>query len=160
MNLDGEAARRAFEPLAARFNLGIEQAASSALQLADANIVRAIQLVSTSEAAIRATMRWCRSAARRPLHAARIAEELGISTIVVPPCRRDLGLRAGRLGLYQVRRRQRKMKLDDAAAKQAGRISMTCAAARRAIRDMKLPATSLYAHARHAFRRPGFRSPA
>ena len=35
MKLDGEAARRAFEPLAERFALSVEQAASSALQLAD-----------------------------------------------------------------------------------------------------------------------------
>src|SRR5206468_12306918 len=47
MKLDGEAARKVFEPLAQRFGLSVEQAASSALQLADANIVRAIQLVST-----------------------------------------------------------------------------------------------------------------
>ena len=48
MKLDGEAARRAFEPLAERFGLSASsRPPSSALQLADANIVRAIQLVST-----------------------------------------------------------------------------------------------------------------
>src|SRR5262249_11530301 len=47
MKLAGAAARSVFEPLAKRFELTIEQAASSVLQLADANIVRAIQLVST-----------------------------------------------------------------------------------------------------------------
>src|SRR5437899_2235303 len=42
MELDGAAARRVFAPLAARFGLSVEQAASSALQPADANVVPAI----------------------------------------------------------------------------------------------------------------------
>ena len=40
MNLDGAAAKRALEPLAERFGLGVEQMASQTLQLADANIVK------------------------------------------------------------------------------------------------------------------------
>ncbi|MEW3852058.1 hydantoinase/oxoprolinase family protein, partial [Pseudomonas aeruginosa] len=78
MKLDGEAAKRAFEPLAQRFGLSVEQAASSALQLADANIVRAIQLVSTERGRDPRDYALVPFGGAGPLHAARIAEELGI----------------------------------------------------------------------------------
>src|SRR3990167_3694878 len=73
MTLDGDAARRAFEPIAARFGLGIEQAASSALQLADANIVRAIQLVSTERGRDPRDYALGPFGGAGPLHASRIA---------------------------------------------------------------------------------------
>ena len=49
------------------------------------NIVRAIQLVSTERAMIRATMRWFRSEARVPWMAVEVAEELGLDMVMVPP---------------------------------------------------------------------------
>jgi N-methylhydantoinase A len=85
MKLDGEAARRVFAPLAERFGLSVEQAASAALQLADANIVRAIQLVSTERGRDPRDYALVPFGGAGPLHAARIAEEIGISTSVVPP---------------------------------------------------------------------------
>jgi N-methylhydantoinase A len=145
MNLDGEAARRAFQPLAARFDLSIEQAASSALQLADANIVRAIQLVSTERGRDYALVPF---GGAGPLHAARIAEELGISTIVVPP-------NAGVISAYGLVASDytkfdavtRKMKLDEAAAQEAGRIfgEMRARLANQ-FADMKLPGDLVYTH--------------
>jgi N-methylhydantoinase A len=148
MTLDGDAARRAFEALAARFGLGIEQAASSALQLADANIVRAIQLVSTERGRDPRDYALVPFGGAGPLHAARIAEELGISTIVVPPS-------AGVISAYGLVASDytkfdavtRKMKLDEAAASEAGRIfaEMRSRLASQ-FADMKLPGDLVYSH--------------
>jgi len=148
MSLDGEAARRALEPLASRFGLSIEQAAASALQLADANIVRAIQLVSTERGRDPRDYALVPFGGAGPLHAARIAEELGISTILVPP-------NAGVISAYGLVASDytkfdavtRKMKLDDAAAKEAGRIFDEMRARLAAqFADMKLPGDLLYTH--------------
>ena len=148
MNLDGEAARRAFEPLAARFDLSVEQAAASALQLADANIVRAIQLVSTERGRDPRDYALVPFGGAGPLHAARIAEELGIATIVVPP-------NAGVISAYGLVASDytkfdavtRKLKLDEAAAQEAGRIfgEMRARLAGQ-FADMKLPGDLLYTH--------------
>jgi N-methylhydantoinase A len=148
MSLDGEAARHAFEPLAACFSLSIEQAAASALQLADANIVRAIQLVSTERGRDPRDYALVPFGGAGPLHAARIAEELGISTIVVPP-------NAGVISAYGLVASDytkfdavtRKMKLDDTAAKETGRIFDEMRARLVAqFADMKLPGELLYTH--------------
>src|SRR5712671_4993733 len=148
MTLDSEAAQRAFEPLAARFGLSIEQAAASALQLADANIVRAIQLVSTERGRDPRDYALVPFGGAGPLHAARIAEELGISTIVVPP-------NAGVISAYGLVASDytkfdavtRKMKLDETAAKEAGK---TFAEMRQRLAaqfaDMKLPGELVYTH--------------
>jgi len=83
-----------------------------------------------------------------PLHAARIAEELGISTIVVPP-------NAGVISAYGLVASDytkfdavtRKMKLDEAAAQEAGRIFGEMRARLAAqFADMKLPGDLLYTH--------------
>ena len=148
MQLDGEAARRAFEPLAERFDLSIEQAAASALQLADANIVRAIQLVSTERGRDPRDYALVPFGGAGPLHAARIAEELGISTIVVPP-------NAGVISAYGLVASDytkfdavtRKMRLDDRAARDAGRIFAEMREHLSAqFADMKLPGTLDYTH--------------
>ena len=148
MNLDGDAAKRAFEPLAQRFDLSVEQAASSALQLADANIVRAIQLVSTERGRDPRDYALVPFGGAGPLHAARIAEELGISTIVVPP-------NAGVISAYGLVASDytkfdavtRKMKLDEASAKEAGK---TFDEMRKRLAaqfaDMKLPGGLDYTH--------------
>ena len=148
MTLDSDAAHRAFEPVAQRFGLSVEQAASSALQLADANIVRAIQLVSTERGRDPRDYALVPFGGAGPLHAARIAEELGISTIVVPP-------NAGVISAYGLVASDytkfdavtRKMKLDDAAAKEAGRIfdEMRQRLAAQ-FADMKLPGKLDYTH--------------
>jgi N-methylhydantoinase A len=148
MSLDEEAAKGAFAPLAERFGLSIEQAASSALQLADANIVRAIQLVSTERGRDPRDYALVPFGGAGPLHAARIAEELGISTIVVPP-------NAGVISAYGLVASDyikfdavtRKMKLDETAAQEAGRIfaEMRTRLATQ-FADMTLPGELLYTH--------------
>ena len=148
MKLDADAARRAFEPLAERFGLGVEQAAASALQLADANIVRAIQLVSTERGRDPRDYALVPFGGAGPLHAARIAEELGIATIVVPP-------NAGVISAYGLVASDytkfdavtRKMKLDATAAAEAARLfgeMRTRLAAQFA--EMKLPGDLVYTH--------------
>jgi N-methylhydantoinase A len=123
MELDAQAAKRVFAPLARRFSLSTEQAAASALQLADANIVRAIQLVSTERGRDARDYALVPFGGAGPLHAARIAEELGISTIVVPPNAGVIsayGLVASDYTKFDVV--TRKMRLDEAAAQEAGRL--------------------------------------
>jgi N-methylhydantoinase A len=148
MQLDGAAARRAFTALAERFGLGIEQAAAQALQLADANIVRAIQLVSTERGRDPRDYALVPFGGAGPLHAARIAGELGIATIVVPP-------NAGVISAYGLVASDytkfdavtRKMKLDDEAARQAGRLfaEMRDRLAQQFV-DMQLPGALVYTH--------------
>jgi len=128
--------------------LSVEQAASSALQLADANIVRAIQLVSTERGRDPRDYALVPFGGAGPLHAARIAEELGISTIVVPP-------NAGVISAYGLVASDytkfdavtRKMKLDEGAAREAGRIfgEMRDRLAAQ-FADMKLPGELEYTH--------------
>ena len=148
MKLDSDAAKRVFQPLADRFGLSIEQAASSALQLADANIVRAIQLVSTERGRDPRDYALVPFGGAGPLHAARIAEELGISTIVVPP-------NAGVISAYGLVASDytkfdavtRKMKLDEAAAKEAGKTFEEMRSRLAAqFAGMKLPGTLDYTH--------------
>ena len=85
MQIDAAAAARAFEPIAQRFGLTLEAAADSAVALANANIVRAIQLISTERGHDPRDYVLVPYGGAGPLHAAKVAEELGIATIVVPP---------------------------------------------------------------------------
>jgi N-methylhydantoinase A len=63
----------------------LEAAADSAVQLANANVVRAIQLISTERGHDPRDYVLVPYGGAGPLHAAHVAEELGIGTIVVPP---------------------------------------------------------------------------
>jgi N-methylhydantoinase A len=148
MELDAEAARRVFTTLAERFSLSTEQAAASALQLADANIVRAIQLVSTERGRDARDYALVPFGGAGPLHAARIAEELGISTIVVPPNAGVIsayGLVASDYTKFDVV--TRKMRLDETAAREAGRLFAEMRERLAAqFADMKLPGGLDYTH--------------
>ncbi len=84
MSLDLPAAREAFAPLAAAFGMTIEEIADSAIRLADANVVRAIQLISTELGRDPRDYVLVPFGGAGPLHAGRIAEDLGMTTIVVP----------------------------------------------------------------------------
>ena len=84
MRLDVDAARRAYEPLAKALGVSLEAAADSAIRLADANVVRAIQLISTELGRDPRDYVLVPFGGAGPLHAGRIAEDLGIRTIVVP----------------------------------------------------------------------------
>ncbi len=84
MRLDVEAARRAYAPLAAELGMSVEALADSAIRLADANVVRAIQLISTELGRDPRDYVLVPFGGAGPLHAGRIAEDLGIRSIVVP----------------------------------------------------------------------------
>ena len=85
MDVDPELARSAFAQLAARFGRSVEQVADDAIRVAEHNIVRAIQLVSTERGRDPRDYVLVPFGGAGPLHAARVADMLGIATIVVPP---------------------------------------------------------------------------
>jgi len=85
MSIDAKASRRVLEPVAARFGLTVEQAAESAVALGTANVVRAIQIISTERGLDPRDYVLSPFGGAGPLHAASVAEELGIETVVVPP---------------------------------------------------------------------------
>ncbi|MEZ5817421.1 MAG: hydantoinase/oxoprolinase family protein [Hyphomicrobiaceae bacterium] len=85
MSIDPAASARALQPIADRFGMSLEAAADSAVALANANIVRAIQLISTERGHDPRDYVLVPYGGAGPLHAAQVAAELGISTIVVPP---------------------------------------------------------------------------
>ncbi len=85
MSLDRDRSEAALTPLAERFGMSLEEMADAALRVADANIVRAIQLVSTERGRDPRDYVLVPFGGAGPLHAARVAEELEIGTVVVPP---------------------------------------------------------------------------
>lgn len=80
-----EKSAEAFGPIAAALGVDVRVAAASALRLSAANIVRAIQLVSTERGHDPRDHALMPYGGAGPLLAAEVAEELGISTIVIPP---------------------------------------------------------------------------
>ncbi|MDX2159027.1 MAG: hydantoinase/oxoprolinase family protein [Hyphomicrobiaceae bacterium] len=85
MQIDAAASARALQPIADKFGMTLEAAADSAVALANANIVRAIQLISTERGHDPRDYVLVPYGGAGPLHAAQVAEQLGIGTIVVPP---------------------------------------------------------------------------
>ena len=85
MNIDRDAASRVFRPLAGRFGVSIEEIADSVIRLAEVSIVRAIQRVSTERGRDPRDYVLVPFGGAGPLHAARVAEDLAIETVVVPP---------------------------------------------------------------------------
>ncbi|MEO1194399.1 MAG: hydantoinase/oxoprolinase family protein [Pseudomonadota bacterium] len=85
MAIDVEAARKAFTGIAEHFGMSIDETAESVVRLVNSNIVRAIQLVSTERGRDPRDYALVPFGGGGPLHAAAIAEELGINTICVPP---------------------------------------------------------------------------
>src|SRR5690625_1054787 len=85
MSIDAESSRNAFGELARKFNMSLEEAADSAIRLSNANIVRAIQVISTERGYDPRDSVLVPYGGAGPLHAAEVAEELGITTVVVPP---------------------------------------------------------------------------
>ncbi len=148
MMLDATAAHAVFRPIAERYRMSIEQAAASVLRLADANIVRAIQLVSTERGRDPRDHVLVPFGGAGPLHAARVAEDLGISTIVVPPNPGVIsayGLVASDYTKFETV--TRKMRLDEAAARVVGEHFREMRARLAAqFRDMGLSGGLAYTH--------------
>ena len=85
MALDVDKAHAAFTDLAARLGTDVAGAASAAIRLAVANIVRAIQLVSTERGRDPRDYVLLPFGGAGPLLAAEIADELGLDEVLVPP---------------------------------------------------------------------------
>ena len=104
MSIDEQASHRVFEDIAGHFDLPLPEMADSAIRVADANIVRAIQLVSTERGRDPRDYVLVAFGGAGPLHAARVAEDLDIGTILVPPYAGVLSaLRAAGIRLPPVR---------------------------------------------------------
>ena len=85
MAIDVEASKRVFSGLADHFGMSLEEIADSAIRVANANILRAIQIVSTERGKDPRDYVLVPFGGAGPLHAARVADDLGILTILVPP---------------------------------------------------------------------------
>ena len=85
MDVDSELAREAFGALSAQLGRSVEETADDAVRVAEHNIVRAIQLVSTERGRDPRDYVLVPFGGAGPLHAARVAEVLSIGTIVIPP---------------------------------------------------------------------------
>lgn len=85
MRLDEDRAYASFSEVARRVGTDVQGAAAAAIRLAVANIVRAVQLVSTERGRDPRDYALLPFGGAGPLLAAEIAEELAINEILVPP---------------------------------------------------------------------------
>lgn len=85
MDIHADASRVAFEPIARRLGLSLEAAADSAIAVAESNIVRAIQRISTQKGKDPRDFALVAFGGAGPMHAVRVAQDLGIGTVIVPP---------------------------------------------------------------------------
>ena len=85
MNVDVKLAKDTFTKLSKFFGLPIAEIADNTIRLAEANIVRAIQQISTERGSDPRDFVLVPFGGAGPLHAARVAEDLSIERVVVPP---------------------------------------------------------------------------
>ena len=85
MSVDLAAASHAVGEIAKKFNVELVEMADNIIRVAEANIVRAIQQVSTERGSDPREFALVPYGGAGPLHAARVAEDLNIDTVVVPP---------------------------------------------------------------------------
>jgi N-methylhydantoinase A len=116
MKVDPEASRTVFVAMAKEIAMGVEELADSIIQIAESNIVRAIQQVSTERGRDPRGYAIVPFGGAGPLHAARVAEELGVTTVIVPPHAGVLSAAGLLMSDYiHYRARTRKLRLDQAA---------------------------------------------
>ncbi|MCZ6647259.1 MAG: hydantoinase/oxoprolinase family protein [SAR324 cluster bacterium] len=84
MKIDARASPKVFAGLGRRFRMSLPEIAEAAVRLAEANIVRAIQLVSTERGRDPRDYVLVAYGGAGPLHAARVAEDLAIRTVLIP----------------------------------------------------------------------------
>ena len=85
MTVDVKLAQDTFTKLSKFFSLPIAEIADNTIRLAEANIVRAIQQISTERGSDPRDFVLVPFGGAGPLHAARVAEDLSIERVVVPP---------------------------------------------------------------------------
>ena len=109
MEIDPQASHWVIADVAGHFDMALPEMADSAIRLSDANIVRAIQLISTERGRDPRDYVLVAYGGAGPLHAARVAEDLDIRTILVPPFAGVLsayGLLASDYRLFETRTRR------------------------------------------------------
>ena len=85
MSVDLAAASHVIGEITKKFNVELAEMADNIIRVAEANIVRAIQQVSTERGSDPREFALVPYGGAGPLHAARVAEDLNIDTVVVPP---------------------------------------------------------------------------
>jgi len=85
MSIDRDKAIEVFKPIADKLEMSVAAAASATLRLGAANIVRAIQHISTEQGKDPRDYALVPYGGAGPLLAAEIADELGVSRVIVPP---------------------------------------------------------------------------
>ena len=85
MDIDPDAAEEAFGALAGRLGMSVQEIADSAIRVANANIIRAIQIITTQRGKDPRDYAMVAFGGAGPLHAAQVADDLGVHTILVPP---------------------------------------------------------------------------
>ncbi len=83
--VDRRLAVAAFTDLAVALGLTPEEAALGAIEVANASMIRAVRAVSTERGRNPADLTLIAFGGGGPIHAARLAERIGIQTILVPP---------------------------------------------------------------------------
>ena len=85
MPVDLGAASHVIGKIAEKFDIGLPEMADNIIRVAEANIVRAIQQVSTERGSDPREFALVPYGGAGPLHAARVAEDLNIYKVVIPP---------------------------------------------------------------------------
>ncbi|MEU6743723.1 hydantoinase/oxoprolinase family protein [Streptosporangium sandarakinum] len=85
MPIDEQAARAAVGRVAERVGLGVEEAAEGILRVVTANMARAIRVISVQRGYDPRDYTLVPFGGAGPLHASRLARELGMRTVLVPP---------------------------------------------------------------------------
>ena len=85
MALDADLARKSLEPIAGKLNMSVEQVAQGVLDIAVANMVRAIRTISVEKGNDPRDFALMAFGGAGPLHARPVAVELGISRMIIPP---------------------------------------------------------------------------
>jgi N-methylhydantoinase A len=84
MSVDRNASLTVFDGLVGHFGESVDRLADDTIRIAESNIVRAIQQISTERGRDPRDYVIVPFGGAGPLHAARVAQDLGVSTVVVP----------------------------------------------------------------------------
>lgn len=140
MPLDPTAATRVLQPVADQLGVSIKQAADAAIRIAEANIVRAIQRISTERGHDPRSFALAPFGGAGPMLACRVAEQLGLNTVIVSPAAGVMsayGLLASDFVHFESKTMQ--IRLDPAASDRiVSTIEEVGAAAKKHLRDLGL----------------------
>ncbi len=85
MQLDVDAARRVFEPVAEALGISVEEAAHGVIDIVVSNMTRAVRSISVEKGYDARDFALMAFGGAGPLHAADLARSLGIRSVVIPP---------------------------------------------------------------------------